>query len=64
MEKLNINMGSVETYLDFVENLGGDSDDYEVMYDETDIDEHGNLIKWFSYGQLDEEDLLFGYKII
>tara|TARA_B100001778_G_scaffold314265_1_gene299366 strand:+ start:447 stop:1049 length:603 start_codon:yes stop_codon:yes gene_type:complete len=47
---------------DFYEHLGGNLNDLECLEDELDIDEKGNLIDWYSYGQLDEEYLQLGYR--
>ena len=52
----------VHTKEGFYEHLGGNLCDLEEIYDELDIDEKGNLIDWYSYGQLDEEYLELGYR--
>ena len=52
----------VHTKEGFYEYLGGNLCDLEEIYDELDIDAKGNLIDWYSYGQLDEEYLELGYR--
>ena len=60
-EESDIELWGLTSYEDLIDNMGGDSSDYEVIHDSTDIDEEYNLIKWFSYEQLMDGEFFVGY---
>lgn len=45
----------------FFKEIGGDVNDLEMILDEVNIDEKNNLIKWYSYDQLENEYYQIGY---
>jgi antitoxin component YwqK of YwqJK toxin-antitoxin module len=47
---------------DLYDNMGGNRNDLTSVLDEVDIDDEGNLISWYSYGQLDTEYFQIGYR--
>ena len=57
----DIEMWSYDCYENIIEELGGDSSDFEVIHDSIDIDEEHNLIKWFSYELITTDEFFIGY---
>lgn len=56
-----IRMELDERFNDFIEKLNGNNENFNLIYDEIEIDENENLIDWFSYDMFDEENLEIGY---
>ena len=50
-----------ERFNDFIEKLNGNNENFNLIYDEIEIDEEENFIDWFSYDMFDEENLEIGY---
>jgi len=56
-----IRMELDERFNDFIEKLNGNNENFNLIYDEIEIDENENLIDWFSYDMFDEENLEIGF---
>lgn len=56
-----IRMELDERFNDFIEKLNGNNENFNLIYDEIEIDEEENFIDWFSYDMFDEENLEIGY---
>ena len=54
-------MNKYKNINDFIEKLNGNNENFNLIYDEIEIDENENLIDWFSYDMFDEENLEIGY---